>query len=81
MRENGKVEKNRNFLSQMLCYLSFFLSQCYLILRLPRFEGRGHDAGAKINYEAFLNETFAVDSAAVIFQACLILVSFSVERG
>lgn len=28
---------------------------------------------AKINYEVFLNETFAVDSAAVIFQACLIV--------
>lgn len=58
----------------------------FFVLRLFDFvyqsleKRREQDAGVKINYEVFLNETFVVDSAVVIFQACLILVLFPVER-
>ena len=71
----------------ILCFLSFSFPKIFIAMLFDSLftkvwaEGRKRDTGAKINYEAFLNETFAVDSAVAIFQACLILVLFSVERG
>lgn len=69
----------------MIIYLFFFMC-VFFVLRLfdsvyqSLEKRREQDADVKINYEVFLNETFVVDSAVVIFQACLILVLFPVER-
>lgn len=59
-----------------MCILCITFDFVYQSLKIEREQ----DAGVKINYEVFLNETFVVDSTVVIFQACLILVLFPVER-